>query len=226
LKALDLFCGVGGVSVGLFNSGFDVTGVDIDSQPNYPFEFIQKSVFDLDIEWMQQHDFIHASPPCQGYIHCNKNNPDYLRLVEPVRELLDKVGKPYIIENVPGAPLREDLMLCGEMFGLKILRHRVFEISGFHVPQLKHVKHKGLLATGEYVGVYGGSKGNPRTRGKYGNVNHTWTEQKQAIQIFWAKKEQELFNAIPPKYYEYIGKQFKKPEITLMTQLTKRGKGN
>lgn len=207
--ALDLFNGVGGASVGLFNAGFEVTGVDIEPQPNYPFEFIQKSVFDLDLEFLRKFDLITASPPCQGYIHCNKNKPDYLRLVEPVRELLEKTGKPYIIENVPGAPLREDLMLCGEMFQLKIIRHRIFEIKGFEVTKLKHVKHKGMLATGEYVGVYGGSKGNPRTRKKYGNVNHTWKEQKNAIQIFWATKEQELFNAIPPKYYEYIGNQFR-----------------
>lgn len=217
LKALDLFCGVGGVSVGLFNAGFEVVGVDVEEQDNYPFEFIQKSVFDLDQGFMKSFDLIHASPPCQGYIWTNQKKEGYLRLIEPVRELLEKVGKPYIIENVQGAPIRKDLMLCGEMFGLKVLRHRIFEIHGFHVAQLKHVLHKGLMGLGDYVGCYGGSKGNGNTRAKYGNPNPSFLQQKQAMQIFWAKKDQELFNAIPPKYYEYIGKQFLKPQRSLLT---------
>jgi len=219
MKAIDLFCGVGGVSVGLFNAGFDVVGVDVEPQPNYPFEFIQKSVFDLDESFFKDADLIHASPPCQGYIYANRKKENYLRLVEPVREILEKTGKPYIIENVEGAPLRKDLFLCGAMFGLRVLRHRIFEIKGFHIPQLKHVKHKGMLATGEYIGVYGGSKGNPRTRKKYGNRNFTFLEQKQAMQIFWSRKDQELFNAIPPKYYEYIGKNFISNQVTLFNSM-------
>lgn len=193
--------------MGLHNVGFKVVGVDVEPQPNYPFEFIQKSVFDLPLDYMKEFDFITASPPCQGYIYCNRKNPNYVRLIEPVRELLDKTGKPYIIENVPGAPINEDLMLCGAMWDLRVLRHRIFETKNCHVPKLKHRKHKGMLATGEYIGAYGGSKGNPRTRKKYGNVNHSFQETKEAMGISWAKTERELFNAIPPKYYEYIGSQ-------------------
>ena len=215
LKALDLFCGQGGVSVGLFNAGFDVTGVDVLEKKGYPFEFIQKSVFDLDLDFLKSFDFITASPPCQGYIFTNRNKDGYLRLIEPVRELLEKTGKPFVIENVPGAPIRQDLMLCGEMFGLKTLRHRFFEIHGFHVPQLKHVKHKGLAIKGDYIGCYSGAKGNPRSRAKYGRHEPKLKEKQKALQIFWMQGEDALHNAIPPKYYEYIGKQFLKPKLSL-----------
>jgi len=218
IKALDLFCGVGGVSVGLFNSGFEVVGVDINDQPNYPFKFINKSVFDLDLKFMAEFDLIHASPPCQAYLDGNQNNSrNHPKLIEPVRKLLDDIGKPYIIENVELAPIRHDLMLCGEMFQLKVLRHRFFEIQGFHVPQLKHIKHNGTVAKGDYVGVYSGSIPNDVLRKKYGPIKFSLNQRKQAMNIHWAKNLKELFEAIPPKYYEYIGKQFIKPTTTLLT---------
>ena len=219
MKALDLFCGQGGSSVGLFYAGFDVTGVDKDDHSKeYPFEFMQSDVFDLDMEFLKSFDLINASPPCQMYIFTNRNKPEskkFPRLLEETRELLQKTGKPYIIENVPGAPIREDLLLCGEMFGLKTLRHRYFEIEGFHVPRLKHLNHKGLAIKGDYIGCYSGAKGNPRSRAKYGRYEPKLEEKKKALQIFWMRGEDAIHNAIPPKYYEYIGSQFLKPKLTM-----------
>ena len=86
---------------------------------------------------------------------------------QQTRQLLDEAKKPYVIENVPGAPIRKDLMLCGEMFGLKIIRHRYFEVNGFHVPQLKHIKHKGMVANGTKMGVFNGNSRNTRTQKRY-----------------------------------------------------------
>ena len=223
-KALDLFCGGGGISAGLFNAGFMVVGVDSEPQKDYPFDFIQKSVFDLDLDYMRTFDLIHASPPCQAYSFSTKwvrnKGKIYLDLVADTRALLERVGKPYIIENVPGAPIRKDLVLCGDMFDLGVIRHRHFEIHGFHVPQLKHVKHKGMVADGTKQGVFNGNPRNTRTRERYtvaGHMNGTMQQWKNAMGIFWINNRHTLAQAIPPKYSEYIGKQFLKPQHSLLT---------
>lgn len=225
MKVLDLFCGGGGISVGYFNAGFEVVGVDVEPQRYYPFEFIQKSVFDLDLDYMKSFDLIHASPPCQAYSFStqwirNKGLKQYLDLVQVTRNLLESTGKPYVIENVPGAPLRKDLVLCGDMFDLGVIRHRHFEIKGFKVQQLKHIKHKGMVADGSKMGVYGGNPRNARTRKRYTVASHmtgTLAQWKNAMGIFWINNKHILAQAIPPKYSEYIGKQFLKsiPESRL-----------
>lgn len=119
--------------MGYSRAGFDVTGVDLTPQPDYPFEFIQADalgVLRLLISGrITGIDAIHASPPCQGYATLTLgtnggNNGRHPLLIEPTRELLDATGLPYVIENVMGAPVRRDLVLCGEMFGLGVIRHR------------------------------------------------------------------------------------------------------
>src|SRR4051794_16680153 len=119
-RLLDLFCGAGGCSVGYHRAGFDVVGIDIAPQPHYPFEFIQADALTaLDLFGMRIGDFdaVHASPPCQSYsVSCNyrpENRTKYPDLVAPTRELLYEIGLPYVIENVPGAPLHSPIMLCG-----------------------------------------------------------------------------------------------------------------
>ena len=152
MRVLDLFCGPGAASKGFHDLGFECVGVDIKDQ-DYPYDFIKCDVFDLPMEFFKDFDYIWASPPCQGYVDANINKPGYDRLIEPVRELLKNTGKPYIIENVQLAPIRHDLMLCGDMFDLRVIRHRYFEIEGFHVPQLKHMKHRGTVAEGYYIAL-------------------------------------------------------------------------
>ena len=149
-RLLDLFCGAGGAAMGYHRAGFEVVGVDISPQPNYPFEFYQLDatalVQDVDNKcWHESQtkttlpgasyaclgnfDAIHASPPCQRYttlVAQAGTFGDYPDLVEPIREILKASGLPYVIENVPGAPI-EGVLLCGSMFGLKVIRHRVFE---------------------------------------------------------------------------------------------------
>lgn len=204
LRALDLFCGPGGASKGLFDAGFEVTGVDRQYQPDYPYDFVQCDVFDLPMEFFKDFDLIWASPPCQGYCDANINKECYTRLIPLVRELLKQTKKPYVIENVQLAPIRHDLMLCGDMFHLKVIRHRYFEIEGFHVPRIKHFKHKGLMATGDYVACYNGGNGNERTRKKYGRIKFSFDQQKEALGVDWVTPKSKITECIPPKYSEYI----------------------
>ena len=202
MKALDLFCGAGGAGMGLHRAGYEVLGVDIEKQ-DYPFEYIISDVFDLPLEFFDEFDFIWASPPCHGYVDSNINKPGYPRLVPQLRELLDRTKKPYVIENVQLAPLRQDLMLCGDMFDLRVIRHRYFEIEGFHVPRIKHRKHRGTVAEGYYVACYGGGFGNDRTRKKFPRIKTTKKDMQEALDVKWTTKN--ITQCIPPKYFEYIG---------------------
>lgn len=111
-RLLDLFCGAGGAAAGYHRAGFDVVGVDINPQPNYPFEFHQADAMTFPLDGF---DAIHASPPCQRYSRMSTSRPTlaatYPDLVAPIRERIER--GPYVIENVPGAPLVDPLVLCG-----------------------------------------------------------------------------------------------------------------
>ncbi len=126
--AIDLFCGAGGASRGLHQAGFRVVGVDINDQPEYPFEFIR---FDaLKFKLPKEAVFVWASPPCQAFT-AYKRRPDHVgmkpNLIPATRAKLIKSKLLYVIENVVGAPLIDPIMLCGSMFGLDVQRHRIFE---------------------------------------------------------------------------------------------------
>lgn len=226
-RLLDLFCGAGGAAMGYHRAGFDVTGVDIRPQPRYPFEFVQADalkfaesfVHDPQNYYHGRFDAIHASPPCQAYSRTQriwknrKNHPD---LLPPVRDLLLATSSPWVIENVPGAPMRADLILCGTMFGLQagqyeLWRHRLFETSGFYAltPQCQHHAWP--------VNIGGGQK---RQRLRAGTVNGhpggssmrdgidlaALADWKAITGIDWMTAD-ELREAIPPAYTEYIGRQ-------------------
>ena len=143
-KLLDLFCCAGGAARGYDEAGFDVFGVDIVEQSNYPYPMIVDNALELSSSFLKKFDAIHASPPCQSYSDLaarNRNGDAWPRLVEPVREMLKASGKPYVIENVEGAPLLDYVVLCGTMFpGLRVIRHRLFE-SNFPIAVPKHRKH-------------------------------------------------------------------------------------
>ncbi len=143
-RILDLFCGAGGAAQGYADAGFEVVGVDIEPQPNYPFRFIQQDALATLVNegFLDFHDFdaIHASPPCQHYANVTAwrgDQGDHPDLIGPTRELLEATGLPYVIENVRTKELRGDHMLCGTMFGLPIRRHRYFETNWpwFMAPQ-------------------------------------------------------------------------------------------
>jgi hypothetical protein len=125
-RALDLFCGAGGASMGLHRAGFEVVGVDACPQPEYPFAFVQADALTFPLDGFA---FVWASPPCQAFT-AYKRRTDHVRprrnLIPAVRARLAAAGVPYVIENVVGAPLRVPVMLCGSMFGLDVQRHRLF----------------------------------------------------------------------------------------------------
>lgn len=203
MKLLDLFSCAGGAGVGYHRAGFEVTGVDIEHQPNYPYTHFIADALHFAEQYGETFDAIHASPPCQGYtalaaVHGN----EWPMLIEPVRELLDALGKPYVIENVQGAPLRRDLTLCGEMFGLGVIRHRYFELGGWSMPAPEHKPHRGRVAgwrhgkyfEGPYFAVYG-------LGGGKGSVAQWQT----AMGIDWTTDRHELAEAVPPSYTQFIG---------------------
>jgi DNA (cytosine-5)-methyltransferase 1 len=199
--ALDLFCGAGGASMGLHRAGFNVIGVDIHPQPNYPFRFIQANALDA-LAGMDPFDLIWASPPCQHYCSFSRNlgtahnHPD---LIEPVRRMLIDSRKPWVIENVVGAPLKHAFMLCGTMFGLPILRHRLFETSWRMDFGPADCAHKG-----NEIPVYGNGTSVWHLK-KRGGVGVSVAEKKSAMGIDWMTGD-ELRESIPPAYSEFIGR--------------------
>jgi DNA (cytosine-5)-methyltransferase 1 len=201
---LDLFCCAGGAGTGYQRAGFDVVGVDINTQPRYPFEFHRGDALHFLAEHWREFDAVHASPPCQSYtplgaLHPAKTYPD---LVAATRGLLDLTGLPYVIENVMAAPLIKDrsVTLCGGQFGLRTYRHRRFESRLSLTAPLNHPPHvirtatkrrRELWAEGWHVSITGDV-------GTYVGP--------EAMGIDWMNGN-ELSEAIPPAYTEWIGKQ-------------------
>lgn len=176
MKLLDLFCCAGGAGKGYRDSGFHVTGVDINPQPRYAGDkFIQGDALEYLATYGREYDVIHASPPCQASSALTKGTNKgrlYPNLIPATRELLAQFETPTIIENVQGSDLRRDLTLCGEIFNLGVIRHRYFEVTGVKVSQPVHQKHRGRVAgwrhgqwfDGPYFAVYGDGGGQGHRR--------------------------------------------------------------
>lgn len=201
LRILDLFSGAGGAGHGYHMAGFDVVGVDIDPQPNYPFEFHQDALKYL-LEHHEEFDAFHASPPCQAFTNAQKiqknNHPDF---VSATRAAFQLIGKPWVIENVPGSPLRDPVVLCGAMFGLTTYRHRLFETFPNNWGRWRAPEHPEHIAKttkmgrapkpGEFMHVVGNFSGVAQAR--------------VAMGIDWMTRD-ELRESIPPAYTEFIGR--------------------
>lgn len=199
MRVLDLFCGAGGAAMGLHQAWPDaeIVGVDIKPQPRYPFVFVQGDAMTYPLEGF---DFVWASPPCQRYTqmlnHGQTPRDKHPDLIEPTRKRMN--GIPWVIENVAGSPLLSPVMLCGEMFKLRVMRHRLFESSWplmqpHHPP---HHKEGGIRKRGDggyYFRVYGHETGKAQ-----------WGD---AMGINWMRSL-ELAQAIPPAYSRYIAEQF------------------
>lgn len=211
-RLLDLFCCAGGAGMGYHRAGFDVVGVDCEPQPRYPFRFVQADALDYLAAHGSDFDVIHASPPCQknvkGLAAVNRalgRQLDHPDLIEPTRALLHALGKPYIMENVMGAPLRGAVRLCGTSFGLPIYRHRLFECSELvMVPACEHDRQREAKYWTSWM------PGGERRRAKVVQVydaageRHEWGP---ALGIDWMTPA-ELTQAIPPAYTEHLGQQY------------------
>jgi DNA (cytosine-5)-methyltransferase 1 len=240
-RLLDLFCGAGGAAMGYHRAGFDVVGVDIEPQPHYPFEFHQADAlevldravdgnelwpFDGWLDDIEDFDAIHASPPCQAYTAMKvmaNHRPDHPDLVAPTRELLELSGLPWVMENVPGAPMDDvgppdlfggggGVMLCGSMFGLnngeyELRRHRLFECSTpLAQPPCRHRL--------PVIGFYGDHARTPQRtvdghRDRGGDIVGNAKKMplvRDLMGIDWMEWP-ESTNAVPPAYTFFIGQQ-------------------
>lgn len=201
----DLCCGGGGAAKGYADAGFKVKGFDIEPQPDYPYTFEKADAIEvldaLAAGDLPMPDAIHASPPCQLFTRAKHlrdaqgGEASALNLIPPTRDRLRRLGVPYVIENVPGAPLH-GVTLCGSSFGLKVRRHRVFE-SNVYIPPLA-CDHK---AQGRPVGVYHVLNDNIP---KGGRTAETLEQAREAMGINWLPWD-SLKEAIPPAYTRYIG---------------------
>lgn len=203
---LDLYCGAGGCARGYQQAGFKVVGVDSAIQRRYAGDaFIQGDALEYARSYHHLYDAIHASPPCQGYIKAGiADKFKHFKLIEPTRDLLQAIGKPYVIENVMDAPLHNPVVLNGLLFGLKVLRDRAFETNWpLEQPQLppftgKVTKMGRKPSEGEFISVVG----------HFTDVVYA----RQAMGIDWMTRD-ELAQAIPPSYTHWIG-------VRLMEYLT------
>lgn len=209
-RIADLFCGAGGAAKGYADAGFEVIGIDIEPQPNYPYEFVQADVLEVLADWdMGGINAIHASPPCQVHSQQTADKSKHLDLIPETRLGLQLSGLPYVIENVVGArrAMIDPIRLCGSSFGLDVRRHRYFEANwpiegkpcdhGWQTPRFRSLRidyHRaGKLAT--VVGVHG-----------HLNYPGEFPIRCAAMGIDWMTND-ELVQAIPPVYSEFIGRQ-------------------
>lgn len=205
MRLLDLFCGAGGAAVGYHRAGFtDIVGVDNRPMPRYPFTFVEGDALEYLAEHGAEFDVIHASPPCQRFsivtpLAHRHQHPDLITVTR--HALMAMEIATYVIENVGGArrELETPIMLCGSMFGLKCWRHRYFEVSprrAWLTPPCKH-DFRPLLVT-----TAGNNSRAIRKPGEYKSVKNA----PDAYGIDWMTAD-DLKEAIPPAYTEWIGKQ-------------------
>lgn len=203
MRALDLFCGAGGATRGLQLAGFEVWGVDIKPQPRYVGNFVQGDALAPPFR-LQDFNLIWASPPCQSFT-AYKRRPGHVaecaNLIPQTRAMLKESGVSYVIENVPGAPLNQPFQLCGGSFGLDVRRHRLFEASfpilsppcdhGWQTPRFQQATNRENKRRTVEVGVY----------------RIPLAVQRAAMGIHWMELD-ELSQAIPPAYAEWLGRAF------------------
>jgi len=205
MRLLDLFCGAGGAAMGYYRAGFEVVGVDIEPQPDYPFTFVQDDALGYALAYGAYFDLVHASPPCQAFsitgnlARAQGKQASTVDLLTPIREKLQESGKPYVIENVKGAPLVDPITLCGSTFGLGVRRHRLFESNLDLVPH-GPCRHK---EQGRPIGVYH-TLNDDIPQG--GRTARTLEEGQEAMGIDWMPWK-NLKEAIPPAYALWIGRQ-------------------
>ncbi|MFJ4915882.1 SAM-dependent methyltransferase [Streptomyces sp. NPDC088726] len=204
-RLLDLFCCQGGAASGYAAAGFDVTGVDINPQPRYPFRFVQGDAVEYVREHGAEFDFIHASPPCQRYSRAQKiQRRDHPDLIAPTRAALAATGRPWVIENVEeaAAELRDPVVLCAAAFGMRTYRHRLFETGGgFTFASPLHPAHRAPLT----------KMGRPRAAGHFAHYVGNFSGVQEAridLRVPWMNRD-GIRECIPPAYTQWIATAFR-----------------
>ena len=196
--------------MGYHRAGFEVVGVDIVDQPEYPFAFVRGDALNPPLD-LSAFDVIHASPPCQAYTTMSNRwrgagglADERMDLIPQTRQMLEESGVPWVIENVRGSGL-EGFTLTGEMFGLGVHRPRVFESSWLILAPQKPPPSR------DAVGVYGkhhdGRELWTRKDGSQLRAPKTMAEGKEAMGVDWMDDWHGLKEAIPPAYTEWIGER-------------------
>jgi hypothetical protein len=198
VRLLDLFCGAGGAGEGYRRAGFDVVGVDLEPHPYPCGQFVEADAMDVleDVAFLRSFDAVHASPPCKaftrtGWAYRFGYHADHPDLLTPTRERLEVAGVPWIVENVPGAPLRPDALLCGCQFGLGVRRQRWFELSWPYFELMPPHDHSRTAVS---------------PHGRPNRHKGSAAQWRVAMGIDWMGAE-DLAQAIPPAYTEHLGRR-------------------
>jgi DNA (cytosine-5)-methyltransferase 1 len=209
-KLLDLFSGAGGAARGYQLAGFHVTGVDILPQPRYAGDhFCQADVMDVGLPALLRElgpfDAVHSSPPCHDHTRLSAavglDGTGWM--LAAIRDALVAAGLPWVLENVPGAPLTNAVLLCGTMFGLRVRRHRLFETDAPIATLLPPCTCRGGVVRGELIGHRVAGRVGP---GRRKPPRYTEAQRRDAIGVDWITARGAR-QAIPPAYTEWIGRQ-------------------
>lgn len=155
MNALDLFCGIGGVSEGLEAAGFDVVaGVDYNEdalavyEDNHNHPAIQHDLSDVDTSVLPTTDidYIHASPPCQGFTTAGSQDVDdprnqlvfkalaWIREIRPEYVTLEEVTGLLSMETSEGKSVSDEIHDLLQLMGYSTY-HEVLNAADYGVPQ-------------------------------------------------------------------------------------------
>lgn len=194
-----------------------------DAPVRQPWEWVQENEgsFSEALDWEAALrvygpyvDWVWASPPCQTYsVTSGLAGDGYQGLIGPVRKALLALGKPYVIENVPGARdelAKNPVMLCGCMFyGLRVYRPRLFESSAClrHPPHYKHRQPAGEMGRpakhGSRVQIAGNNSNSAISRAAMG-----YCPVSDKI------PGRQLSESIPPAFAFYIAKEMERAQCS------------
>lgn len=207
-RLLDLFSGAGGAAKGYADAGFEVVGVDLHPQPEFPFEIHQADALTFLAEHVGEFDAYHASPPCHDHSALSSftGKDGTGELLTQTHAIFSELSEPWVIENVGRAKMPGALVLCGSEFGLQhdgwwLSRHRQF------LSNVPLWGAGGCRCSGKKIaGVYGHSDGPVYKPGRKGWSVPTPFAQ-QLLATPWINNRHQIAQAIPPAYTEFVGEQ-------------------